>query len=99
MEQEYIYQIDARDNGGRTPLHLHCALGRNFGTSCLLHQGADTNSQTIDTLLTPLHIAAKHNHLEIARLLLAYGAKAGIANKDGHKAKDFGLIDLLSVSS
>jgi len=89
-------RIDARDVAGRTPLHLHCARGRSFGTACLLHQGADTNSQTANSLLTPLHLAAKYNHADIARLLLAYGARTSLVNKDGLKAKDFGLVDLLS---
>ena len=69
--------IDARDIAGITPLHLHCARGRIFGAACLLHQGADANSQTTDSLgMTPLTFATKLNHAEIVRLLLAYGAKA-----------------------
>lgn len=84
-------RIDARDADGRTPLHMHCALGRRFGTSCLLHQGADVNIQTTGALLTPLHLAAKHNHIEIARLLVAYGAKTSIANAKGELPRELGL--------
>jgi Ankyrin repeat len=49
--------IDVKDNKGRTPLHLHSARGRSFGVTCLLHQGADVNLQTTDTLSTALHLA------------------------------------------
>lgn len=58
-------KIDARDVDGRTPLHVHCARGRVYGTACLLHQGADANAQTFDTQSTPLHIAAQHNNSEV----------------------------------
>jgi len=81
-------RIDARDACGRTPLHMHCALGRRFGTACLLHQGADVNIQTTGALLTPLHLAAKHNHIEIARLLVAYGAKTSTKNSKGELPRD-----------
>ena len=81
-------RIDARDASGRTPLHLHCALGRRFGTACLLHQGADVNLQTTGALLTPLHLAAQQNHIEIARLLVAYGAKTSTANAKGQLPRD-----------
>lgn len=84
-------RIDARDAAGRTPLHLHCALGRRFGTSCLLHQGADVNLQTTGALLTPLHLAAKFNHIEIASLLIAYGANLSITNAKGQLPRDLGL--------
>lgn len=84
-------RIDARDAQGRTPLHMHCALGRRFGTACLLHQGADVNIQTTGTLLTPLHLAAKHNHIEIARLLVAYGAKTSSPDSKGLLPRDLGI--------
>lgn len=87
-------KIDARDELGRTALHVHCARGRVFGVGCLLHQGADANCQTLDTLSTPLHLAAIHNQTEIARLLLAYGAKSSVLNSAGERARDIGLADL-----
>ena len=65
-------KLDVRDNLGHTPLHLHCARGRSFGASCLLHQGSDTNARTQTTLYTPLHLASKFKHAEIAKVLLAY---------------------------
>ena len=73
---------------------MHCARGRIYGAACLLHQGADANIQTTDTLSTALHFAAAHNNSEVARLLLAYGAKSSILNNNGEKARDIGLSDL-----
>ncbi len=71
-------RIDLRDKFGHTPLHLHCARGRVFGASCLLHQGSDTNARTQNTLFTPLHLASRYNHTEIAKVLIAYGAKSNV---------------------
>jgi len=87
-------KINARDTNGVTPLHLHAAQGRCFGVACLLHQGADPNLQTNDTLSTPLHFAAFHKQANVARLLLAYGAKTGLVNSRGQRAKDLGLANL-----
>lgn len=81
-------KLDVRDKLGHTPLHLHCAQGRIYGVSCLLHQGCDTNPRTHGTLLTPLHLASAHNHTEVARLLVAYGAKPNLKNADGKRAND-----------
>ena len=66
--------IDAKDNIGRTPLHVHCARGRIYAVACLVYHGADPNSKTLDTGLTPIEIAASHGHEEIQRILVAYGA-------------------------
>lgn len=87
-------KINARDINGVTPLHLHAAQGRCFGAACLLHQGADPNLQTKDTLSSPLHFAAAHQQANVARLLLAYGAKTGLLNSKGQRAKDLGLANL-----
>ena len=101
-------------DSGMTPLHLHAAHGRAYGTSCLLHQGADVNKQTIDTGIsainllfgwiltivlnnsgsTALHFAARYKQAEVAKLLLAYGAKTSTSNKLGERPKDLGLSDL-----
>jgi len=92
-------RIDARDACGWTPLHMHCALGRRFGTACLLHQGADVNIQSTGALLTPLHLAAKNNAIEIARLLVAYGASTSVANARGELPRDMGTLGVASPQS
>ena len=66
--------VDAKDNTGRTPLHMHCARGRIYAVACLVYHKADPNCKTIDTGLTPIEVAAQHGHEEIQRILTAYGA-------------------------
>ena len=68
---------------GLTPLHVHCSRGRVYGVAALLFHGADANckanlklndSDKSEVVLTPIEIATRHNHSEIVRILLAYGA-------------------------
>lgn len=50
---------------------------------------------------TPLHIAAKKNQMEIARVLLQYGAETNILTKQGvtplHLASQEGHADLAAL--
>ena len=66
----YLYIF--ADASGRTALHLHASHGRAFGTSCLLHQGADVNRQTDDSGSTPLHFAAGKHRTSVVRALLEH---------------------------
>lgn len=66
--------LNAEDNMGYTPLHLHALRGRVYGTSCLLQAGAAVNAISAKNGFTPLHLAILHNHIEVANVLLAYGA-------------------------
>jgi ankyrin repeat protein len=88
-------EIDAKDNEGYTPLHFHCAKGCLYGVSALLQHGADPDCQSLKTGLTPLHLCAMHNNIEIAKLLLAYGANQTLQSSNGERAKDLGLSDIL----
>ena len=81
---------------GQTPLHLCCAQGRLYAVTCLLHKGANPNPQSTDTKSTPLHLAVQHDHEDIARLLLAFGADTTIKNMTGETAFDLGLAELLT---
>lgn len=67
--------VDAKDNSGRTPLHVHCARGRIYAVACLVYHGADPNCKTCDTGQTAWQVAAQHGHEEIQRILTAYGAR------------------------
>lgn len=66
--------LNAEDNMGYTPLHLHALRGRVYGASCLLQAGAAVNAISAKNGFTPLHLAILHNHIEVANVLLAYGA-------------------------
>jgi ankyrin repeat protein len=61
-------ELEVKDSRGFTPLHVHCAKGRYFAVSCLLHYHANVNAQTEFSSLTPLHIAVRKKHAEIARV-------------------------------
>jgi ankyrin repeat protein len=52
--------IRAIDNQGLTALHYLCAKGRAYGVACLLHSGADPNTQANNDHSTPLHYAVRN---------------------------------------
>jgi ankyrin repeat protein len=65
--------VNAKDNAGRSPLHLHCARGRVYAIACLLHLGADVDCADTEGA-TPMNVAAQHGQEEVQRILLGYGA-------------------------
>jgi ankyrin repeat protein len=73
---EYGADIDARDEGGYTPLYLS-SEGVNLKdpsvVRLLLDHGADVNPRT-NHRSTPLHMASRWGAIEVARILLEYGA-------------------------
>lgn len=66
--------VNAIDNNGQTPLHVHCARGCAYGVACLLYHGANPNCRTTDHNISPLDIAEAHRQDEIVKLLLTFGA-------------------------
>ncbi|MCC8399213.1 MAG: ankyrin repeat domain-containing protein [Rickettsia endosymbiont of Platyusa sonomae] len=44
---------------------------------------------------TPLHLATKNNHPDMAKILLEWGAKSDIANNNGKTASDFGVANII----
>ncbi|MFM9872933.1 MAG: ankyrin repeat domain-containing protein [Fimbriimonadaceae bacterium] len=78
---------DVLDNGDRTPLYA-LANGCNKPTgpsivNALINAGADVNSRNGVMKTTPLHMAARQGHLEIAKALLKCGADPSIPDKNG----------------
>lgn len=75
--------IDAIDSEGRTVLHHVCKEGLLKAAEYIFDQFADANA--VDRNLdTPLHLAAKNNHVEVVKLLLKEGANPAAQNKE-HK--------------
>ncbi|MCC8483168.1 MAG: ankyrin repeat domain-containing protein [Rickettsia endosymbiont of Labidopullus appendiculatus] len=44
---------------------------------------------------TPLHLATKNNHPDMAKILLEWGTKSDIANNNGKTASDFGVANII----
>ena len=74
------YQLRARDERGRTLLHVAADSGQKEVLQHLLdlvHPSVDVRD---DDGNTPLHLAVLNNHVEVADLLLASGANSVIQN-------------------
>ncbi len=69
---------DIRDDGGHTPLYCvanECASEEGPAVArALVKAGADVNARCGVTRATALHMAARRGHVEIARVLLEFGA-------------------------
>lgn len=61
--------VDAIDNEFNQPLHLACTSGKAEMVKILFLNGADPNAVKLSDI-SPLHIAARDGHVEIADVLL-----------------------------
>jgi ankyrin repeat protein/nucleoside phosphorylase len=74
--------IEARDNGGWTPLIWAAWKGHEAVVRLLLEKGADIEARD-NTGMTPLIWAARNGHEAVVRLLLEKGADIEARDKDG----------------
>ena len=70
-----------------SPLHLAVCNGDLETVKKSIEYGADVNK--IVRNMTPLMLAARYNHVEIVKILLANGAKPSIENAHGLRALDY----------
>jgi len=70
-----------------SPLHLAVCNGDVETVKKSIEYGADVNK--IVRNMTPLMLAARYNHVEIVKILLASGAKPSIENAHGLRALDY----------
>ncbi len=80
--------INAKDSGSWTPLHVAADRGRIEIAKLLLKKGADVKAKTKDGR-TPLHGAASYGNREIAKLLIAKEADVNARTKAGKTPLDF----------
>ncbi len=66
--------VNAKDNGGMTPLHRACHIGHEKVVELLISKGTDVNAKDRYGN-TPLHEASYYGHKELAKLLISKGAK------------------------
>ena len=88
--------INIRNNGGATPLHVACRNGQLVLVRHFLKQGVNVDVQD-NQGNTPLHIAAKGGFAEIAKALVQAGASTSSANSAGQKAKDCAIQQAVAV--
>ena len=86
-------ELNERDSGGMAPIHFAVLEGRVELVKMLLHGGADANivvdSSNADVAhyvslhqFSPLHIAANRDSLDVADLLITWGANINQATDD-----------------
>jgi len=61
--------VDAKDEDGRTPLHLAVLLNDSNAVKSLVSRGADIHAQTNDGK-TPIYLAEEKENTEVATLLV-----------------------------
>ncbi|AWK06141.1 ankyrin repeat domain-containing protein [Flavobacterium crocinum] len=70
-----------------SPLHVAVCKGDFESVKKIIEYGADVNK--IMRNMTPLMLAARYNHVEIVKILLANGARPSIENDHGLNALDY----------
>lgn len=82
--------VDARDNGGRVPLHYACWDGYEGAARLLVEKGADVNAKE-QRGWTPLHRACGRAHTNMVRMLIEAGADAEAKDLDGNTPLDLAM--------
>ncbi|KAK2611526.1 hypothetical protein N8I77_004860 [Diaporthe amygdali] len=75
--------VDAKNERGRTPLHVAAITGRNDIVKVLLSKGADVDAQS-GWKYTPLTFAADSNHPDVMMTLIRSKASLQVVTKAGY---------------
>ena len=72
--------VDVSGGDGWTALHRATMFNRTDIIKHLLHEEANVNRQTEYDKYTPLHLAARNNNTEAARILMDNGVDVNLVN-------------------
>ena len=86
LESKDMYQLNKKNNGGRTLLYLACKCGYVDTARILLRVGSDANETQVNKS-SPLHVSCYYNHYEVVQLLLESGADLTQKNNFGNIAE------------
>lgn len=75
--------INAKDDSGRTPLHIAARHGRLGVVQLLVSNGADKNVMGGDGIGTPMHEAATYGHTAVAAYLMSMGVDVDVRGAGG----------------
>src|SRR5690606_10603468 len=82
--------VDARDNDGKTPLHIATEADHADNVWNLINEGANFNEQDGNGM-TALHHAAHSGFMDVAKTLTERGCDYSISNNAGMTALDVAL--------
>lgn len=85
-----IDTINAKDEHGRTMLHLFASNNSSILVETLLNKGADINARDASGA-TPLHFAVLSGNIDIAKLLIFKGAKVNQVDNNANTALDYAI--------
>ena len=72
QSQQYFKDVlEAGDKKGNTSLHLACMGGKKSIVKELIMKGVNAKTTNVDRR-TPLHLAAKHNQVDVIEYLCKY---------------------------
>ena len=94
--------VNATDDGGRTPLHYAALRGQFESVRTLLRLGGQKSMTMVAGRLgTPLHQAVAEGHKDIVSFLLNEGCSSNLVDSIGrsliHFAVAYGRIDILEI--
>jgi len=84
--------LNASDNGGKTPLHVAALFGRVQVADYLLLKGADVNKKDKNGS-TALHMAIAGGHEKLVDLLILMGADVNAADSSGETPLYSAVLD------